>query len=169
MGAFGVGFRSVLDLTLRAVDGHVCVAAPGGDDLRFVPTSTGWLCTAGPLHCLTASEHGWSLVLDRRSRIEFDRSGRLRAWRSGTGVLDTVTDRRGRIVVLRDRTARRDVHLDWDGTRVVQIATSDGATASYTYTLEGVGAGRLLRVVRPDGVVTYEWGTDAVRRDHRAS
>ena len=168
-GGFGVGFRSIVDLALRAVDGHVCVSAADGDDLRFVPTSTGWLCTAGPLHDLAASTVGWSLVLDRRTCVEFDLSGAPRAWRSSNSHVDTVVDRRGRIVALRDRTTRRRVHLDWDGARVVQVATDDGATASYTYGLEGTDAGRLLRVVRPDGVITYRWGNGGVRRHHRAS
>ena len=175
-GAFGVGFRSAVDLQLRAVDGHVCVSAATGDDLRFVPTSTGWLCTAGPIHRLTASGVGWSLVVDRHSQIEFDLAGRPRAWRTASGLLDTVVDGRGRIVVLRDRTAHRDLHLDWDGAHVVQVATSDGATASYTYGVDGADSVRLLRVVRPDGVVTYRWDDDDIvhrhhcgRWDHRAS
>jgi hypothetical protein len=148
-GAFGIGFRSVLDLALRAVDGHACVSAVDGDDLRFVPTSTGWLCTAGPTHRLVVSAEGWSLVLDRRTRVDFDRLGALRTWQTADGLLDTVVDRRGRIVVLRDHRAHRDVHLDWDGGRVVQIATLDGATASFTYGVDGPDADRLLRVVRP--------------------
>jgi YD repeat-containing protein len=167
LGAFGVGFRSVVDLGLRAIDGHVRVLASDGDDLRFLPTSTGWLCTAGPLHRLSATTSGWSLVLDRHTHVEFDPTGTLRAWRTATGLLDTVVDRRGRIIVLRDRARHRRVHLDWDGARVVQVATCDGATASYTYGVVGDDADRLLRVVRPDGIVTYRWDGGAPRCDRR--
>jgi hypothetical protein len=69
--------------------------------------------------------------------------------------------------VLRDHRAHGDVHLDWDGGRVVQIATLDRATASFTYGVDGPDADRLLRVVRPDGMITYRWDDDTGRRRQR--
>ena len=165
-GAFGPGFRTVVDVELVADDGCAVVSLPAGR-LRFLPTSTGWLCTAGPLHRLDADTDGWRVHTTGGAMLAFDRRGRLRSWRSPTRHLDTVTDSSGRVIRLHDRLARRRLHLDWTGDAVAQISDDSGTTATYTYDVLDAALGRLVRVRRPDGVVTYRWCGGVAHRTHQ--
>jgi YD repeat-containing protein len=165
-GAFGPSFRTVVDAAVTADDGCAVVSLPTGR-LRFVPTSTGWLCTAGPLHRLDVDTDGWRLHTTGRATLTFDRVGRLRSWRSPTRRLDAVADSSGRVIRLHDRLARRRLHLDWTGDAVAQISDDSGTTATYTYGVADDELGRLVRVRRPDGVVTYRWSGDVAHRHHQ--
>lgn len=169
-GAFGRGFRTLLDLALVPVDGHVVVEFPDRRSLRFVPTSTGWLCTAGPHHELTVAEHTWRLAIDTGGRAgvaEFDERGHLTAWSSPAASVLLRRDRRGRAIAIDD--GRHRLELAWDGGHVVQVTTGRGQTATYAYGTGGAALHRLVRVRRPDGVVSYSWHDGCATRRHLAA
>jgi len=126
-GVFGPGFWTVLDVGLRASDGVVSVGLPSGDELRFVPTSTGWLCTAGPHHHLVSLDDQWRLTCVRQLDIVFDRDGRWCRWQTGDARFDIARDSVGHPVTLTDASRRR-FHLDWVDDRIAQVATDAGAT-----------------------------------------
>lgn len=169
-GVFGSGFRSLLDLALAPVDGHVVVEFPDARTLRFVPTSRGWLCTAGPLHELTVAERTWHLTLDighHAADARFDEAGRLTAWTSSVGSVRLRRDRRGRTISIDDGSHR--VHLDWADDVITQASTDRGLTVTYRYASDESGHPRLIRVHRPDGVVSYTWSGCHARRRHLAA
>ena len=169
-GVFGAGFRSLIDLALVPVDGHVVVEFADARTLRFVPTSRGWLCTAGPHHTLSVIDRTWYLVLDvthDRATARFDGLGRLASWTSEAGSIGLRRDTRGRVVTLDD--GGHGIHLDWTDD-VIGRATSDrGHIVTYRYELDSEGIRRLARVDRPDGVVSYSWSGNSVRRRHLAA
>lgn len=169
-GVFGAGFRTLIDLALVAVDGHVVVEFADARTLRFVPTSRGWLCTAGPHHALSVVDRTWHLALDvddGRATARFDGLGRLTAWTSEVGSIELRRDAHGRVVTLDD--GGRRLHLDWADDVISRAATEHGHVATYRYELDTAGTRRLARVHRPDGVVSYSWSGNSVRRRHLAA
>jgi hypothetical protein len=169
-GVFGSGFRALIDLALQPVDGHVVVEFPDARCLRFVPTSQGWLCTAGPLHALTVVHRHWQLALDvgrHGATAQFDELGRLSAWTSSAGSIRVRRDRRGRAIAIDDHGHR--LHLDWADDVVAQASTERGHTVAYEYGVDRTGAQRLTRVHRHDGVVSYTWNDGRACRRHLAS
>lgn len=169
-GAFGPGFRTLLDLSLVAVDGHVVVELPDRHRLRFVPTSHGWMCTAGPHHSLAVDDRTWRLTIDagrRAATAEFETHGLLTSWTSDAAAVRLARDQRGRAIAVDD--GRHRLHLAWVDDRIVQATTDRGHTATYEYGTAGASAGRLVRVRRPDGVVTYVWRDGTASRRHLAA
>ncbi|MEZ5294831.1 MAG: hypothetical protein R2697_00735 [Ilumatobacteraceae bacterium] len=133
-GVFGVGFRTLIDLALVAVDGHVVVEFADARTLRFVPTSRGWLCTAGPHHALSVVDRTWHLALDvddGRATARFDELGRLTAWTSEVGSIELRRDAHGRVVTLDD--GGRRLHLDWTDDVISRAATEHGHVVTYRY------------------------------------
>lgn len=169
-GVFGCGFRALIDLALAPVDGHVVVDFPDARTLRFVPTSHGWLCTAGPLHTLTVVDRTWQLDI-RASRgtatARFDELGRLTAWSSSAGAIRLRRDRRGRTISIDDAGHR--LHLGWADDVIAQASTEHGLTVTYRYDVDRAGVRRLTQVRRPDGVVLYAWSDGNAHRRHLAA
>ena len=166
-GVFGSGFRSLIDLALVPVDGHVIVEFPEGPTLRFVPTSTGWLCTAGPLHTLTVADRTWHLALDaarNAATARFDELGRLAAWTSDANQVRLRRDERGRAISIDDDGHRIDI--DWADDVIARATTDRGQTVTYRYEIDRDGLRRLVRVHRPDGIVSYTWTDGSARRRH---
>ena len=169
-GVFGSGFRSLIDLALVPVDGHVVLEFADARRLRFVPTSSGWLCTAGPLHTLTVADRTWHLTLDAdhgAATAGFDELGRLTAWTSDAGSVRLHRDERGRAISIDDGGHR--LHLAWADDVITQASTDRGHTVTYRYEVDRDGLRRLVRVHRPDGVVSYTWAGGSARRRHLAA
>lgn len=169
-GVFGSGFRTLIDLALVPVDGHIVLEFADARTLRFVPTSTGWLCTAGPLHTLTVDDRTWRLGLDAArgaATARFDELGRLTAWISRAASIRLRRDAAGRAISIDDGGHR--LHLDWADGSIAQAATDRGQTVTYRYEIDRDGLRRLVRVHRPDGVVSYTWVGGRARRRHLAA
>ena len=169
-GVFGCGFRTLIDLALKAVDGHVVVDFPDGRRLRFVPTSRGWLCTAGPRQSLTVDGRAWHLLIETRlgaATAQFDRLGRLAAWTSPAGSIGVRRDERGCAISIVDGGDR--LGLGWTDGVITRATTGRGQTVSYRYDVDRAGERRLTRVHRPDGVVSYTWTGGTARRAYRAA
>ena len=168
-GAFGPGFWSSVDMALVPAEGTV-VAHLADRRLRFVPTSHGWVCSAGPHHRLTVADRTWRLEVGtgrRTACATFDGHGLLSTWSSDSGSLRLRRDARRRVIAI-DHDAGR-LQLDWADDRVVQVAASDGRVATYTYGSHGASTGRLVSVRRPDGVVSYRWAGEHATRRHLAA
>lgn len=156
VGAFGAGFSSVLDVRLRGGDDRVEIRLPDGAVAVFVRTRDGWGSAGRRLLDFKQTDAGWTVRTDHRHTYRFDPSGELAGWTVGTARVEVTRDSGGRIVSAREERSGRRLHLDWDAGCIVQAATDDGRTVSYTYD-RGETPPRLVRVSGAAGPLTYEW------------
>ncbi|MDM7890087.1 DUF6531 domain-containing protein [Curtobacterium caseinilyticum] len=153
VGAFGVGWSSVLDVRLELGDELASVVLEDGRQVDFPRDGDGWGRGVGQDLWLRREATALVVTDNTGVRRTFSPAGVwLRTGRGpGTGVT-VLRDDDDRITRLEHELGRA-VDVEYDGDRVASVSTSDGRRVEYLYD----DARRLVAVQDAVGTRGYRW------------
>jgi RHS repeat-associated protein len=180
-GAFGAGWSSILDMSLRlANDGSVDVRYPDGHGVYFVAEGDAYVPGEdGIFDDLTYDGSGFKLITPNQITYQFDAEGALTAIQDRHGnTIAMERDGDGHVTRIMD-SGDREYSLTYDGDHVASISDPSGRTISYQYSnddLIGVTDGRggihrfeyenhqMTKATDPEGIVYLQNVYDGERR-----
>lgn len=152
VGAFGPGWSSWTEASLRLADDAAHWAHPDGREVVFPRRGEGWDRATTEAYWLDAVGEGHRVTDNAGGSWSFDVEGRLTAFDRGAGTRVELAWDGPRLTGMTHERGR-SLTVAWAGDRVGAVTASDGRRVAYAYD----EAGRLVAVDGPQGTRRYRW------------